>query len=173
MGWLAPGGEILPNRCNISMVGLSDMELYNKHLAYWKDVYGFSMSCMQQAVIQEASVAVVSPETVCTQPAQIQDIDITCCNIPDLDFTSPFSLTVQQDASITALVAYFHICFDSLPNHVSFSTSPASTATHWKQTVFLLPEPIPAQKGESVAGQLICRKNRKDPRSLKITISIR
>lgn len=73
--WLAPGGSLLPNRCNLSLVGLADTELHHKHLAYWQDVYGFRMSCMQKAVAQEASVALVDKDKVITNAAELKVTD--------------------------------------------------------------------------------------------------
>merc|ERR1711988_614994 len=140
--WLAPGGVILPNMCNISLVGLADADMRSKNYTYWENVYGFRMSCMQKAVCPEATVYVVNGDKVCTDAAELAHIDINKCTTKDLEFTSPFKLTSSQDAEITALVGYFDIWFDSFPNHVFFSTSPSVTPTHWKQTVFLLEETI-------------------------------
>lgn len=69
--------------------------------------------------------------------------------MPELDFTSPFELRVQNDGKMTAIIGFFDIFFrkDCSPV-VQFSTGPASTATHWKQTVFLLEMPIEVKKGK-------------------------
>ena len=39
--YLAPGGRVLPNRCTINLVAVSDEERYAETVDYWKDVYGF------------------------------------------------------------------------------------------------------------------------------------
>lgn len=43
--------------------------------------------------------------------------------------------------------------------------------THWKQSVFYLDDEIPIQKGETVKGSIVCKKNTKNPRELDIKIS--
>jgi len=52
----------------------------------------------------------------------------------------------------------------------SFSTGPESARTHWKQTIFLLHEPIRAYEGTIVAGTFSCRKNDKNSRELDVEI---
>ncbi|KAJ2864291.1 hypothetical protein GGH94_003013 [Coemansia aciculifera] len=52
-----------------------------------------------------------------------------------------------------------------------FTTGPHGTATHWKQTVFVLREPIQAKQGDEVRGQFTCRKSTTNPRELDLDIS--
>ncbi|KII88239.1 hypothetical protein PLICRDRAFT_161146 [Plicaturopsis crispa FD-325 SS-3] len=52
----------------------------------------------------------------------------------------------------------------------SFSTGPQSIPTHWKQTIFLLREPIIVEEGTVVAGTFHCRKNDTNPRELDVEI---
>jgi protein arginine N-methyltransferase 3 len=52
----------------------------------------------------------------------------------------------------------------------SFSTGPESAPTHWKQTIFLLHEPIRAREGTIVAGTFSCRKSDDNSRELDVEI---
>ncbi|KAJ1815627.1 hypothetical protein LPJ75_002302 [Coemansia sp. RSA 2598] len=52
-----------------------------------------------------------------------------------------------------------------------FTTGPQGTPTHWKQTIFVLPEPIDAKKGDQVRGKFVCRKSTSNPRELDLEIS--
>ena len=52
----------------------------------------------------------------------------------------------------------------------SFSTGPESVPTHWKQTIFLLHEPIRAHEGTIVTGTFSCRKSDDNPRELDVEI---
>ncbi|KAK0503663.1 S-adenosyl-L-methionine-dependent methyltransferase [Armillaria luteobubalina] len=52
----------------------------------------------------------------------------------------------------------------------SFSTGPQSIPTHWKQTVFLLREPIVVEEGSKVRGTFYCRKSESNSRELEIEI---
>ncbi|KAJ2457955.1 hypothetical protein GGF42_002376 [Coemansia sp. RSA 2424] len=52
-----------------------------------------------------------------------------------------------------------------------FTTGPHGTPTHWKQTVFVLREPIQAKQGDEIRGQFTCRKSATNPRELDMVIS--
>ncbi|KAM9301705.1 protein arginine N-methyltransferase 3 [Gastrophryne carolinensis] len=171
--YLAAGGAVYPDRCTISLVALCDQERHAEKLAFWDDVYGFNMSCMKKAVLPEAVVEVVKPETIISQPFIIKDIDCQLTSVRDLDFSSDLSLAVTRNGVCTALAGYFDVFFGKdchMP--VSFSTGPTSTKTHWKQTVFLLEKPMDIKAGDNLSGRITVRKNRKDPRSLIITLSL-
>jgi len=56
------------------------------------------------------------------------------------------------------------------PKYVSFSTGPASVPTHWKQTLFLLRDPIAVHEGSIVQGTFKCRKSEGNSRELDVEI---
>ncbi|GAB1605886.1 protein arginine N-methyltransferase 3-like [Argonauta hians] len=170
---LKPDGFIFPNKCSTHLVAINDQEMHHSHVTYWNDVYGFQMSCMKADVMREASVEVVKPATVISQPCALKIFDISQISLKELDYTAPVSLTITEDGFITALVGYFDAIFDGPNlNSVTFSTGPLSTPTHWKQTVFLIDPQIPVKKDEILTGTLTCMKNRKAPRTLVVRLTI-
>ncbi|XP_053576345.1 protein arginine N-methyltransferase 3 [Bombina bombina] len=171
--YLAEGGRVYPDLCHISLVALCDEQKHTDRIAFWDNVYGFDMSCMKKSVIPEATVEVVNPDTMVSEPFTIKIIDCQKTTIKDLDFSSDFSLTITRDSLCTAFAGYFDVLFENdCLKPVSFSTGPLCTKTHWKQTVFLLEKPISVQAGDILKGNITVRKNRKDPRSLIITLSL-
>ncbi|KAH9922941.1 S-adenosyl-L-methionine-dependent methyltransferase [Fomitopsis serialis] len=52
----------------------------------------------------------------------------------------------------------------------SFTTGPASVPTHWKQTIFLLREPITVHEGTVVQGTFKCHKSTDNSRELDVEI---
>ncbi|KAG8932198.1 hypothetical protein FRC02_001550 [Tulasnella sp. 418] len=58
----------------------------------------------------------------------------------------------------------------SLPRMVSFSTGPRSMPTHWKQTAFLLRNPVKVRKGTTVSGNFYCKKSEDNSRELDVEI---
>ncbi|KAK7689949.1 hypothetical protein QCA50_006589 [Cerrena zonata] len=56
------------------------------------------------------------------------------------------------------------------PKITSFSTGPLSTPTHWKQTLFLLRDPIAVHEGTVVHGTFICKKSQDNSRELDVEI---
>ncbi|XP_068429571.1 protein arginine N-methyltransferase 3 isoform X2 [Clinocottus analis] len=171
--YLADGGSVYPDLCNISLVAVGNAQKHQDHIAFWDDVYGFNMACMKKAVVPEAMVEVVKEDTLISEPAVIQTFDCNRVCLSELEFASDFSLKITNTTDCTAIVGYFDIFFDKgCGNKVMFSTGPLATKTHWKQTVFLLERPVSVQAGEELRGKITVRKNRKDPRSLWVTFDL-
>ncbi|KAL1006969.1 hypothetical protein UPYG_G00079920 [Umbra pygmaea] len=172
--YLTEGGSVYPDCCNISLAAVGDIEKHQSRIAFWDDVYGFKMECMKKAVVPEAVVEVLKPDSVISEPAVIQAIDCNAVSLSELEFASDFCLKITDSTDCTAIAGYFDIFFDrECSNKVMFSTGPKVTKTHWKQTVFLLENPIPVKAGEELQGRITLCKNKKDPRSLFITFDLR
>lgn len=172
--YLADGGSVYPDLCTLSLAAVADPQRHAEHVAFWEDVYGFDMSVMKAAVIPEAAVEVVSAETLISDPVIIQSFDCNAVSLSDLEFESDFCLRISHTAHCTGLLGFFDVLFQrGCVEQVMFSTGPHATKTHWKQTIFLLEKPLPLQSGEELKGRICVRKNRKDPRSLLITLELR
>uniref|UniRef100_V5HDN6 type I protein arginine methyltransferase n=1 Tax=Ixodes ricinus TaxID=34613 RepID=V5HDN6_IXORI len=171
---LKPGGTLLPSRCDLFLVPLCDKALHQRHIGFWGDVYGFKMSCLKKEVAREAHIMLVGPESVCSvQPALVKSLDLNTCSVEDTNFTSDFEFEVAPGADeITAFAGYFDSAFE-LPVPVVLSTSPQAEPTHWKQTVFLLEQPIAVKPGEKITGKLDCRRDARRRRELLVAITLR
>ncbi|XP_075890192.1 protein arginine N-methyltransferase 3 isoform X2 [Nelusetta ayraudi] len=146
--YLADNGSVYPDLCNISLAAVGDTVKHQERIAFWDDVYGFSMACMKKAVVPEAVVEVVAADTLVSEPAVIQTIDCNRVCLSELEFSSDFCLKITSTTECTAIVGYFDIFFDNgCSNKVMFSTGPHTSKTHWKQTLFLLERPIPVRAG--------------------------
>ncbi|XP_064423289.1 protein arginine N-methyltransferase 3 isoform X1 [Latimeria chalumnae] len=171
--YLAEEGSVYPDLCTINLAALGDMKKHADRIAFWDDVYGFKMACMKKAVIPEAVVEVLNPDTLISEPCVIKTIDCNTTSALDLQFSSDFALKITETTECTAIAGFFDIFFEkNCCSKVTFSTGPCSTKTHWKQTVFLLEQPISVKSGENLQGKITVQKNRKDPRSLFITLAI-
>ena len=112
------------------------------------------MSAMRRQVLKEPTIAVVPPEAIATNSAQLLILDMNNVKISELEFKTQFSLVANRTCSIDSLVTYFETDFlrpeslkeKNVQQH-TLSTSPWSTATHWKQTVFFLEEEVRIEKG--------------------------
>ncbi|KAG1714212.1 Protein arginine N-methyltransferase 3 [Nymphon striatum] len=171
--YLAHGGLILPDKFTIFLAGASDLAFYSKNVLLWKNVYGYKMTCMKKELLQEACIETVKEENIVTSCCAIKTIDMYTCNVCDIEFTSNFELEITQNKPITSIIGYFDTLFEeNLNTRVKFSTSPRDSSTHWKQTVFVLPEPIEKLIGEKVIGRIKCKRQVKDSRSLIVTLTL-
>ncbi|GFR21976.1 protein arginine N-methyltransferase 3 [Trichonephila clavata] len=170
--FLVPGGHIFPDRCTLSLLAVCDIEKYKEYVDFWDNVYGFKMTAMKKDVIKEANVETVKPETACCKPVIVKELDLTTCQTSDSEFTTTFDLVMSRACAVTAIVGYFDCFFDKgLAHKVVLSTSPESPSTHWKQTMFLLENPVQVIEGEVVPCKISCRRNRRDPRSLIVKLN--
>ena len=71
-----------------------------------------------------------------------------------------------------AMVAYFDIEFSYGLTPVTFSTSPSSPYTHWKQTFFFFENYITAKKGEQINGTFKMKPNKKNNRDMDVEIDV-
>ncbi len=170
--FLKPGGRVLPNRCTMHLVGVSDTERAKDLVDFWDDVYGFKMSCMRTPSLVEASVEVVPSSAVVTESVLIHTLDMETCELSDTEFASNFEFIVNKDSNLTAVAGYFDAFFDLSDIGVSFTTGPTATPTHWKQTVFHLSEKIKVSQGQHIEGRISVRKLKRDVRGLSVALTL-
>lgn len=152
--------------------GVQDFNHHNRTINYWSDVYGFKMPTLKNAVVRDAQVMVIKPESVVTNMVKFKEIDCSKCTSEEVaKFNVEFSLNVEKDSTLTGLGCSFDCYFNDaqLENKVNskliinfiiwtynimlyffkvfFSTSPFSTATHWQQTLFQFENPVDVKKG--------------------------
>lgn len=168
---LSPGGILLPNRCNISLVANGDVETHKKLIEFWSDVYGYKMNCMKSEVVREASIDIVPSKYIISEPCIVKDIDLYTCGVDVVNFTSEFKLPITCDGYVTSLVGYFDTFFE-LPQKVSFTTGPHETPTHWKQTLFFFRDCKEVKKGDIIEGTITCSRLKTDVRGLSVVINI-
>ncbi|XP_076466988.1 protein arginine N-methyltransferase 3-like isoform X2 [Babylonia areolata] len=171
--YLADGGKVYPDKCSMWLAGICDDALRARAVDFWNDVYGFKMSCLKAEVMTQTAVEVIGDGKMITSPCLIKEFDVNTCTLPDVNFKSSFSMTCQRDGTLHGFVGYFDIGFEAgCSKQVHFSTGPASTSTHWKQTLFLLKKSITVSKGQVLEGSIKVNKNADDPRSLDIRIAV-
>lgn len=168
---LKPGGIIMPNRCNINLLGLGDEQRHREFISFWNDVYGFDMGAMQTQVLKDATIEWCENEHVLTDAVVMAEFDMMTAEYTCPNFAFDFHLRVKKSGKITAFVGYFDTFFD-LPNAVEFTTGPHGTQTHWKQTVFYMRTPVAVTAGDIIDGKFFCRRSLKDFRSLCIQIQV-
>ncbi|QQP32439.1 Putative arginine n-methyltransferase, partial [Caligus rogercresseyi] len=154
--------------------GVSDMDRYSKTVGFWKDVYGFKMSCMREPVLEEASIEIVPSKCIISEsPAEILDLDLEHCSLQDYSsFSSDFQFKMVADGKLTAICGYFDTHFELPEKAVSFTTGPHGLPTHWKQTLFYLKEPLPVKQGDLIKGSISVKRPRRDPRSLVVKLKV-
>jgi len=172
--WLVKDGTgiVFPDKAVMYMCAIEDGQVKQDRIDFWGSVYGFDMTPIQKIALQEPVVDVVDSKAVLSDAVPILHLDILTCKKEDVEFTASFELTANRNDYVHGLVAYFECAFTQVHKPIGFSTSPFCRYTHWKQTIFYLPENVVICDGEKVYGDITCKPNKKNRRDLDIGISI-
>lgn len=115
-------------------------------MGFWSDVYGFRMPSLRTETLNKAQVEIVPSNRIATQEYKLCTFDMYTCDTNSTNFKVEFKLNVNRTCLMTSIVGYFNSIFDNnCP--VTLSTAPQCPPTHWKQTIFLLPNPISVNEG--------------------------
>lgn len=121
-------------------------ERYDEILGFWSDVYGFCMPSLRTETLNKAQVEIVPADRIITGEYKLCTFDMYTCDTNSTNFKTEFNLNIIKTCKMTGIVGYFDSIFDN-NKPVTLSTAPHSPPTHWKQTVFLLPDPIDVIEG--------------------------
>lgn len=166
--WLVPGGALFPDKATLYLTAIEDAEYREDKINFWNNVYGFDMSCIKELALMEPLVDVCDAKQVIGSACPVLNIDLYTVTKEQLDFSAPFTLTINRDEYCHAFVAYFTVEFSKTHTKLMFSTGPRSEYTHWKQTVFYLEDPMTVTAGETVTGTITVNRNNKNPRDIDI-----
>jgi protein arginine N-methyltransferase 1 len=125
---------------------------------------------LKATALSEPLVDTVEVKAAVTDPTSVVTLDLYTCTVDDLAFSIPFSLKCRRNDFLHALVAWFDIDFTACHKPIRFSTGPHTKYTHWKQTVFYLPDVLTVQQEEEVACKMVVKPNEKNRRDLDISI---
>lgn len=172
--YLKPGGLMLPGSCTLYMAALSNEQIYNERINFWNDVYGFKMTSMKKDVLSEVLVKDVNSQSVISDVFEIKTFDIGTCTIEEAQAVhNSFQLRMTSSGAVHGLVFWFDCYFTvDKKSPISLSTSPHAEATHWKQSILLLKEPIQLNSGELLTGEIKINRSCDDFRSLQILLTI-
>ena len=167
--FLKPGGLMMPSKAVIKLAALSDQSLYDKHVSFWNNVYGYCMSSLRSECITEPLITVVKESCLCSNEVSVAEIDCMTCTLESTRLIeSDVCFRINQTTTMHAIVGWFDCFFDHKKEGVILSTSPFTPDTHWKQTVFLLRTPITVTAGSDFSFKLTISRPKHEDRALKV-----
>ena len=168
--YLKPGGLLLPSSCEMCLAASS-----HTRMAFWDDVYGFTMGAVAGELIKEASVEIVPPESLLSPSAPFATIDVTTITDAELDFSKPWRVVVSTPGTLRCLVLHFDTIFDATAvggSRTSFTTSCEGTPTHWKQTALYLHKPLAVAAGDVLSGTAYLSRGLEYKRAYDLTVDV-
>ncbi|ORY47346.1 putative arginine n-methyltransferase [Rhizoclosmatium globosum] len=165
--WLADDGIMAPSHANILLAGLEDAEWINDKYNFWNDLH-------EGNFLEDGQVDFANPKSIITEPVVLKELVLDTVTPPELDFVTPFTLKFTKQSRVHGLCGWFDIRFEFPgPNStpIYFSTSAAAIPTHWKQTTFVLAEPVDVNAGDVLEGTFDCKKSKENARELDVLIT--
>ncbi|KAK4702088.1 type I protein arginine methyltransferase, partial [Phenoliferia sp. Uapishka_3] len=183
--FLKPTGLMVPSQCSIMLSLFDGSYLVQDRINFWNDVYGYDMTSMKSEIYDDAMIEIVRGEDVVSDEVSLMDVVTQTVTVPELSFSTPFTLTATRSSPVNAFLGHFDNFFTTdgrlasakegkkalKDGEVFFTTSAAGTPTHWKQTLFLLREPITVAEGTVVEGTFRCSKNPENSRELVVEMT--
>jgi len=159
--YLSNPAHCYPDVAVLHIAGMHDRRSQGEWVDWWKDVYGFDMTPLVTDADRHrgSSVEAIQPDDVVTSTCQLKRFDVGTVRAEELDWSSEFSVQLKAADSIDALVVHFDTLFQrDATERVTLTTSPATPATHWMQTVFRLHQSVAGEAGEGMAGVMEAKR---------------
>ncbi|XP_021571479.1 protein arginine N-methyltransferase 2 isoform X3 [Carlito syrichta] len=162
--------------------GTGIISLFCAHYAQPKVVYAVEASEMAQhtgqlvlqngfadtiTVFQQKVEDVVLPEKV---DVLVSEWMGTCL----LTLRGELHFDIRKAGTLHGFTAWFSVHFQSLQEGQApqvLSTGPFHPTTHWKQTLFMMDDPVPVCTGDVVTGSVVLQRNPVWRRHMSVTLS--
>lgn len=125
-------GKMLPDRATMYVAAIEDHEYMGEKKAFWQDVYGVDMSVMTEGLFRDPVVDTVPANQIMSDSCCILDLDLVKMKPGEVEFSNFYSLRMNYNDKVHALVTWFDTSFEDLENPVVLTTSPMKKYTHWK-----------------------------------------
>lgn len=168
--YLAKGGLILPDKCNMYIAGIEDGQYKEEKIHYWDDVYGFDYTPFKKVAMVEPLVDTVEKNAIITTAYKFFDFDINTVTKEQLDFHRKFKLEAIDLDLCHAYIVWWDALFPG-DEPVKLPTGPMNQYTHWKQLVFYMDQVLDLRTGDLITGLIALRRNEHNPRELDIEIA--
>ncbi|KAK7804111.1 hypothetical protein U0070_002454 [Myodes glareolus] len=178
--WLKEDGVIWPTTAALHLVPCSADKDYHSKVLFWDNAYEFNLSALKSLAIKEffskpKSNHILKPEDCLSEPCTILQLDMRTVQISDLEtMRGELRFDIQKTGTLHGFTAWFSVYFQSLeegqPQQV-LSTGPLHPTTHWKQTLFMMDDPVPVHTGDVVTGSVVLQRNPVWRRHMSVSLS--
>ncbi|CAG09275.1 unnamed protein product, partial [Tetraodon nigroviridis] len=178
--WLREGGVMWPSSAALALAPCQAHDYFAEKMAFWERPYGLDFTPLQPLAQQEFFTKpkfshVMEPSDCLASPRHVISLNMYTLQIKDLEeITGQFDFPVETSGTFHGFTAWFAVYFESLDaggTTVELNTGPNSEPTHWKQTLFMLDQPVSLNTGSSVTGTIVLRRNPVWRRHMSVTLS--
>jgi protein arginine N-methyltransferase 3 len=194
--YLKPEGLMVPSHTRLHITPFADEDFIIQNIDFWRDVYGFNMTAMQEKITEDVIVRQMSPNSVVGTSCAFGVIDLHDIKVEDLEFVRSFEVEINgrpdgQWGVLDGWLIYFDTFFltsrgKDLPDGaqvenwpskdgVAFTTGPSGKETHWKSGVMVIDTSktkpkLAFERGQTISGHIAYRKGKENSRGLEIDV---
>ncbi len=139
---LKPDGRMLPEALRLWLAPVNQEDASRK-VGFWQTVQGLDFSPAVDELLARMSPADIGMQDLMARPLVFQDVDLALHEQTTLQNTLVFP--IARTGTLHGVAGWFQV---ELCPGVQFSTGPEAPATHWRQAVFPLREPVPVVPGD-------------------------
>uniref|UniRef100_A0A286XS07 Protein arginine methyltransferase 2 n=1 Tax=Cavia porcellus TaxID=10141 RepID=A0A286XS07_CAVPO len=196
--WLKEDGVIWPTTAALHLVPCSADKDYHSKVLFWDNAYEFNLSALKSLAIKEFFSKpkynhILKPEDCLSEPCTILQLDMRTVQISDVEtMRGELHFDIQKSGTLHGFTAWFSVHFQSLeegqPQQVLSTVSMGGhimdgrsglqvscilscSTTHWKQTLFMMDDPVPVHRGDVVTGFVVLQRNPVWRRHMSVTLS--
>mmetsp|Transcript_85892 Transcript_85892/g.152112 ORF Transcript_85892/g.152112 Transcript_85892/m.152112 type:complete len:382 (-) Transcript_85892:94-1239(-) len=173
--YLKPEGLMLPSRCRLQLAPLEDGAWRDSKLNFWRNVHGIDMSALvplaTATMCEQPQHRCVPPGGIFGKATEVLSLDLHSVQEADLaKFEAPLSFEVPAGRRLDGFVAWFECEFGAAG--WLLSTAPSESATHWRQTAFMLRQPLEGGGGIAVSGSVVIERHEEYTRGYRINFDL-
>ena len=197
--WLAEDGILVPSHAVIYTVPVNMKDYCLEHFEYWNNVYGFDLSPLADAsvqnTLQQPVIETINSKQILSDPKVLADFDLKQMKLREVqEIEEKFSFEINSQSVLHGFTFWFEVKFcrqsknveNGISNNanegafpdkvedmnVTLSTSPQSDQTHWKQTTCFLPMSVSVEKGETIYSKIMLSQDGGNKRQYNISLEL-
>lgn len=136
--------RIIPSAASVYLVPVELGDDFQE-VSFWKAFGDPKLSCISQKAANTAYVESVSPAQLLSAPIKVFQLEAATWE--NEMRAAEFEVVVQRDGMLDALAGWFEL---RLNLTTSIATGPSDPATHWKQCIFPLDNPVSVSAGARI-----------------------
>ncbi|XP_004699278.1 protein arginine N-methyltransferase 6 [Echinops telfairi] len=181
--WLKEGGLLLPASAELFVAPISD-QMLEWRVGFWSQVkqqYGVDMSCLEsfatRCLMSHSEIVVqgLSGEDVLARPQRFARLDLARPGLEqelEAGVRGRFRCSSFGSAPMHGFAVWFQVTFPGGDSEkpLVLSTSPFHPATHWKQALLYLNEPVQVEQDTDISGEITMLPSQDNPRRLRVLL---
>jgi len=159
---LCSGGVVFPSTATLYACPVSLKEYCAQNFDFWQDICGFDFSeaasVMRQKCLMSPEVMSLSEKSLLAEPQQLLSIDLQYVSADDVrTVMASLDFVMLKNDLMHGFALWFSVQFDGC-RAVTLDTSPLAPATHWQQTVVLLPSALLVNRDSLVQCRMLLQQ---------------